>query len=144
MKMRRQQSELRLELTPLIDVIFLLLTFFIFAMILMIRADVLDVSLPTLGSAGTSQPGVAITVAVTADGSVAVDGQPVPIEELVETLKASREKSPDARLLLAVDQTGRTGDMLAVTDALIGAGITDFSVLATPGDGPRATTPRGE
>ena len=40
------------ELTPLIDVVFLLLTFFILAAVLMVRVDVLGIRLPTL-AAGT-------------------------------------------------------------------------------------------
>ena len=43
---RRQPIEPRLELTPLIDVVFLLLTFFVFAMVLSARLEVTDVRLP--------------------------------------------------------------------------------------------------
>ncbi len=39
LRIRRPQHEARVEIMPLIDVIFLLLTFFIYAMVLMVRAE---------------------------------------------------------------------------------------------------------
>ena len=38
--LRRSEHETRVEMMPLIDVVFLLLTFFIYAMVLMVRAEV--------------------------------------------------------------------------------------------------------
>ena len=134
MRLRRSASgDAKLELTPLIDVVFLLLTYFIFSMILMTRADVLDVRLPTLGAAGQIDPGVAITVALTSDGSLAVNGDAVDLAGVAARITELREAEPDARVLLAVDVNGTAGDMLRVTDALLAAGISDFSVLAQPG-----------
>ena len=43
--LRRSEHETRVEMMPLIDVVFLLLTFFIYAMVLMVRAEVLPVPL---------------------------------------------------------------------------------------------------
>ncbi|MEM7623822.1 MAG: biopolymer transporter ExbD [Planctomycetota bacterium] len=134
MRLRRQQSEVRLDLTPLIDVVFLLLTFFIFSMILMIRADVLDVSLPTLGSAATTDPGVAVTVAVLEDGTIAVEGELVAATGVAARVLQLREQSPDARLLLAVDENAPSKDLLAVADVLASSGLGEFSVLSRPAD----------
>lgn len=145
MKLRRSNAsgDVRLELTPLIDVVFLLLTFFIFSMILLIRADLLDVRLPTLGSAQTANPGPGITVAIRADGSIAVDGEPVEDSAMIEAIRSKRESNPEARLLLAVDSASPAGSLLGVADRLVAAGLGEFSLLAMPSQTDRGETGSG-
>ena len=48
--LRRTDHDTRVEMMPLIDVGFLLLTFFIYAMVLMVRAEVLPVPLESYAS----------------------------------------------------------------------------------------------
>ena len=52
-KLRTSLHEPRLEMTPLLDVVFLLLTFFAFSMLVMVRADVVDVDLPVIDPTDT-------------------------------------------------------------------------------------------
>lgn len=132
MKLRRAPDDVRLDLTPMIDVVFLLLTFFLYAVILMVRADTLDVALPSLGSGVAAEARDAITLAIRVDGAIAIDGEIVEKDSVIERLRTLRDARPEAKLLLAVDENGRTGDMVGVTDMLIGAGFTNFSLLATP------------
>ncbi|KAA0213711.1 MAG: biopolymer transporter ExbD [Leptolyngbya sp. PLA3] len=129
-RFRRTSPEVRLEMTPMIDVIFLLLTFFIFALVLMVRADVLDVKLPQIG-AGQEPSGELITIAIEQDGRVAVDGQAVELGELVERVKALRSERPEARLVIAVDREGRLGVFIQVADTLAGAGLGEFGIIGT-------------
>ena len=101
-------------------------------MILMIRADVLDVRLPALGSAETATPGESITLVVRADGSLAIDGQPIDEVSFIEAVRERLDAEDGARLLLAVDREAPSGALLRVADRLAAAGIGEFSVLATP------------
>ena len=137
---RSPVPELRPDFTPLIDVVFLLLTFFIFAMVVMVRADTLDVSLPEVASGSRGDRAGGVTVTVDADGRVFVDRQPVALEQLAGAVLARREAlgDPEARVLLAVDQFGRTGDLIRVANALAAQGLTEFSILGTP---PRVVGP---
>ena len=129
-----------MEMTPLLDVVFLLLTFFIFALVLMVRADVLGISLPRLGSAASASGSETITVALDAAGVVYVDGRAVALEGVTARIDALRQERPEARLFVAVDQNGRSRDLLRLIDTMVGDGITDFSLLGRPGrepgDGP--------
>lgn len=126
-------------MTPLIDVVFLLLTFFVFASMLMVRARVLDVRLPTLRAGERAPAGDAITVAVRADGSVAVQGETLTLEEIPGRVRTLREAAPDARLLVAADEGGETGDFLALVDALTAAGLGEFQLV---GSGARGEAPQ--
>lgn len=137
MKLRRSQaSEPRFEMAPLIDVVFLLLTFFIFAIVLMVRADTLEIDLPQLGSASPTEAPELITLLVPEDGNISLDGEPVEIGSLADTVKAKQAERPNARLVLAIDQERRSGDFLKVMDTLAGAGITQFSFIGRTGPEP--------
>ncbi len=122
-----------MELTPLIDVVFLLLTFFVFSMVLMVRAQVLDVELPALTAGRAGERTESITVAIDQSGGVFVDGRAVSIEDLPNAVSERREgASSEVPILIAVDAGGRAGRLIEVADVLTGAGITRFSVVGQP------------
>lgn len=122
-------------MTPLIDVVFLLLTFFIFALVLMVRADVLDVKLPEIG-AGEAPKGELITIALDQDGRVLLEGEPTELSMLGERVRGLRLERPEARLVIAVDREGRSGELIKLADTLAGEGLGEFSIIGTrPGEG---------
>ncbi|MCL4221561.1 MAG: biopolymer transporter ExbD [Phycisphaerales bacterium] len=129
-RFRRTSPDVRLEMTPMIDVIFLLLTFFIFALVLMVRAEVLDVQLPEIG-AGEKPSGELITIAMERDGRIVVDGQPVELEGLVDRVWMLKGERPQARLVIAVDREGRSGALIQLVDTLAGAGLGEFGIIGT-------------
>lgn len=142
MKIRRTSPEVRLEMTPLMDVIFLLLTFFVFSLTLLVRAQVLGVSLPHLSAAQNAAGGAAaITVAIDASGALTVNGKPAGPDDLVERLRALREADPAARLLVAADTGAPSGALLDVVDRLSLAGMRDFALVGRPGPAKDATPP---
>jgi len=129
-------DEPRLEIMPLIDVIFLLLTFFIFALTMMVRAEVLNISLPAIGAGEAPQRSGLVTVGVDGQGSVFVNGEPVAPDALVQRVRLLIEQSEargeQPRVVVAADQEGRSGDLLAILDRLATGGIGDVSVLGRP------------
>ena len=136
-RIRRTIDEPRVEIMPLIDVIFLLLTFFVFALALMVRADVLDVRLPEVASGAPAAPGAIVTVAINAEGAVFVDGEEIAIEEIVGRVRDRRDEliadGGSARVLVAPDENSRSGVVIRVIDALRYAGVGDISVMGRPG-----------
>lgn len=119
-------------MTPLMDVIFLLLTFFVFSLTLLVRAQVLGVSLPSLTAAEDAKPSPTITVALDAAGACTVDGEPVALDGLVEVLRQRRAAQPGARLLIAADVGSRSGELLKLVDTLSAAGMRDFALVGRP------------
>lgn len=142
-RVRRIQTETRIELTPMIDVVFLLLTFFVFAMVLMVRADVLGVSLPELTSGQAAERAEPITVTLLADGTLALMGDAITGDTIVEALIALRAERPDAPVLLAADTSADAGELIQLADRLVAAGITQFSVMGRRVPEGGATTPEG-
>ena len=139
---RRLNTGTGIELTPMIDVVFLLLTFFIFSIALMVRADVLGVTLPDLTSGQAAERSEPITVTLGADGSLRLMGEPIGRDRLAEALRALSESRPDAPVLLAADVDAGAGSLIELADALVGAGITRFSVVGRPAS-PEPRTPGG-
>jgi biopolymer transport protein ExbD len=101
--LRRTDHETRVEMMPLIDVVFLLLTFFIYAMVLMVRAEVLPVPFESYvsGSASEQRPTISITIAV--DGNIYVGQAIVPLEEVAATVQKQFEEKPEAAIYLVVE-----------------------------------------
>ncbi len=128
-RVRRISSDVHIELTPMIDVVFLLLTFFIFAVVMMVRADVLDVNLPELASGRTAEQSIPITIAITESGELFINTEPVELKGIVDRISALRSELGDGPLVLAVDTQSPAGIMIALADKLTGAGLGEFSII---------------
>jgi biopolymer transport protein ExbD len=126
-------------MAPLIDVVFLLLTFFVFAMLMMVRAQVLDITLPALGAGEPAPDVAAVTISLDAAGAAFVDGEEVAREGLIGAIRAKLDATPDARLYLAADTGGSSGDLLEIIDLLSRNGFGDFQLFGTPQDAGAST-----
>lgn len=133
-RVRRDTVELRLDMMPLIDVVFLLLTFFVFAMVVMVHLDVSEIRLPT-GRAGEAplERAPAITVALESSGELSLNGEPIERAVLLERLRAMMDESPDGQVFIAADESSETGALFGLMDTLKDAGITDLRFLRKPG-----------
>ncbi len=125
-------GEPRLEIMPLIDVVFLLLTFFIFSVALMVRADALDITLPSVSAGEPASRAEVVAVTVLADGSVRVNSEPVSEAELPDRVLELAQG--DKRVLVAADSEAPSAALLQVLDALAGAGVKDVGVIGRPED----------
>lgn len=125
---------------PLLDVVFLLLTFFAFALLVMVRAEVLDVELPVIEAGRASQPGASpVVVTITSDGSLAIDREPVDDDFLIAELETRRSASPEGEelsLLLEVDVGAPSGRLIGLVQSLRRAGFERFGVLGSGEDQP--------
>lgn len=126
---------------PLLDVVFLLLTFFAFALLVMVRAEVLDVKLPVIEAGQTAeQRGTPVVVTIIEDGSLAIDREPVERSELLSELRTRRSASEigdeEFSLLLEVDVGSPSGTLIETVQMLREAGFDRFGVLGSAGDQP--------
>lgn len=120
-------------MTPLIDVVFLLLTFFVFAMVLMIRAEVLRVELPRFSNAQDASRARSMVLVLTSEGGLELDGEVVAAADLGEAVRTKRSANPDLPLLVAADESGSRKDLLALFDLLSQEGIGEFSFVGRVG-----------
>ncbi|ROO30376.1 biopolymer transporter ExbD [Salinisphaera orenii MK-B5] len=123
---RNDDTEPRVNLTPLIDVVFILLIFF---MVSARFADerVLALELPPAAHAGATKE-AHVDVRVTPGGGFEVAGESVAAEALVASLRAQRAQYPDRALRVRADRDARHGAVVRVFDAAAAAGFARVDV----------------
>lgn len=117
-----------INISPLIDIVFLLLIFFMVTAVFVDETGV-EIDRPAAMSA-TDLEKNSILLAVTADGAVVFDGQAVGMNQLrglVATLLRERERP----VILLADEDSRTGLLVQVLDECKLAGASQVSVAAT-------------
>lgn len=119
-------------MTPLIDVVFLLLTFFLFAMMVMVRVDILGVRLPTISSGSPAQERSVIAITLDAQGAASVDGESLNLDEIVAMVRQRRDETPETLVFVAADEDCNAGALLGVLDRLAFEGIADVSIVGAP------------
>ena len=131
---RRSEHEARIEMMPLIDVVFLLLTFFIYAMVLMVRAEILPVPLESYVSGTAAEPRQTISVTIAVDGNIYVGQNIVQLSDVATVVAQQREGSPESAVYLVVEDGEAIvdrGPLLTGTwDQLRNAGLEIFLVGA--------------
>ena len=128
---RHRQRNSDEGIIPLINVVFLLLIFFMLAGKLS-QIDPFTVTPPD--SASESPPdGSALTVLVGSDGRIAFDGKPVELEELAALLtgRNGRDGQEAKVLRLKADQQAEADRVIEVMESLRAAGIEKLSLLTT-------------
>jgi biopolymer transport protein ExbD len=124
-KRRLATDEEGIPITNLVDVLFLLIVFFMTSTVMSFDRG-MDVKLPETKSAGQiSRKGV--TVIIQADGQVRVDGVPVRMERLGEAVK-SRQAVNGNNVILQSDRTTQYQAIADVMDELLRVGINDISL----------------
>lgn len=114
---------------PLIDIVFLLLVFFIYAMLSMAVHRGLLVNLPSSSTAKIDKKPL-LSVTVRADGTVLLDKQRVSINDLLESLRQRASYRKETGVLLFADRSLPYQKLFRVLDQIRKAGLTQISLQA--------------
>jgi biopolymer transport protein ExbD len=130
-----QRKRPRIEMLPLIDIVFLLLVFFIYAMLSMAVHRALPVALPESATAAIDAgSGIAVTIA--RDGAVFIDEKPVAAADLTATLLGRPEADRKKGVQVFADRGVTYQQLFRVLDLIRQAGITRLSLEAEVNNGP--------
>jgi biopolymer transport protein ExbD len=119
----------RIEMIPLIDIVFLLLVFFIYTMLSMAVHRALPVVLPASSTADIDKR-LTLSVTIEADGTVFLDKEPVPLENLSLAIRTKEEDDKNAGVLLFADQGLSYQQLFKVLDQIKLGGIHRISLQA--------------
>ncbi|MET0026115.1 MAG: biopolymer transporter ExbD [Candidatus Thiodiazotropha sp.] len=126
-EVRRRSSQV-LNLTPLIDIVFLLLVFFMLTAHF-IEDQAIDIQLP---EAQSSQPSVeddTVEVALLPNGQIMVDGNATEMDDLEETLRGALHAPGKRFVRLKGDRNAYFGTGIRIIDAARSAGAESLDIL---------------
>ena len=132
----RSNRRARIEIIPLIDIIFFLLATFVMVSLSMVKNRAIPVNLPaaTTGAAQDRSEFAAITI--TATGEVFFNKQPVTEEQLGAALQALLAANQDPKVFISGDTKTEFGRAIAVLDQARRLGITKIAIETQPKSAP--------
>ena len=129
-----QPEDVRIEVVPLIDVIFCILTFFLLAAVGLSRQQAISVDLPK-ASTGTPQGRQILMVALNELGQIYVDKQAMTTkEQFLQKLQAYRQKSPEGLMALYASTNASYNQVVQVLDMLRQVGGDRVALATLPGE----------
>jgi biopolymer transport protein ExbD len=119
----------RIEMLPLIDIVFLLLVFFIYAMLSMAVHRGLPIVLPVSSSANIEKR-LILSITVKSDGSIYLDERKISLNNLATVLKKKVQTESGKGVLLFADRNLPYQKLFHVLDQIKNAGIRKVSLQA--------------
>jgi len=118
-----ENHEARIEIIPLIDIMFFLLAAFMLVSLSMVNMKSVKVNLPTATTATADTKKDFINLSIDRSGAIFLDQQPVGANELALHLTAMQRTNNNLRVFISGDQDARHGDVIAALDLVRGVGI---------------------
>ncbi|MCY3542385.1 MAG: biopolymer transporter ExbD [Gammaproteobacteria bacterium] len=128
---RPQKRDVSIEITPLIDVVFLLLIFFMVTSTT-VRENILSIILPEAQGEIATQDNDDIQVLVSNEGVVMVNDvqlNTLSRDAVMKHISATFPNYPDARVVLGGDADVRHATIVLVLDAVAELGVKNVSIL---------------
>ena len=128
MQFRREEEEnFTLDLTPLIDVVFLLLIFFMVSTVFVDFKRRMDISLPSYKSAVLDEVPKTLNVEITTDRQIFLNEKKVSLRKL-ESALASLPDAEKKNAIIRADKNLPYGEVIKVMGILQSASVLDISV----------------
>ena len=121
-----------INMTPLIDVMLVLLVIFMIAAPLLVSTVKVDLPKADAGTSGPMQ--APVMVAIDQDGQLFVNDQPSGLEQLADTFRLAAQKSPLTEVQLRADSTVPYGKVVEVMAAAQKAGLSRIGFVAVAPD----------
>ena len=124
LKAKATDSSPAIELTPVIDIVFLLLIFFLVATTFQQTEREMQIALPEAESGGPITVSLReLVVNIQSDGSVIVAGRSVDLEDLRTIVSDAFEDNPEQKVTVRADKSATYDRVVGVLDACKAAGI---------------------
>ena len=132
---RKESAKARIEIIPMIDVIFFLLVFFMVSTLSMTLNRGLPVNLPT---AATSQKDMRENVSLTVmqDGKIFVNKEPVTLRDMGPRVKAALAADPRLAVVINADGQVLHSTVVDILDELRQAGVSGLAIAVKSGKKP--------
>ncbi len=129
----RRREELRVDVTPLIDIIFQLVLFFMVSTTF-ISTPGIQVDLPRSSAQTIIRDKQDMNIWVTGGGEIYVERDAVSAEELREALSEAAKKDPSTMIIIKADAGVEHGRVVSVMDLARAYGLTRLAIATDPGE----------
>ena len=125
------QDETEIDMTPMLDIVFIMLIFFIVTTSF-VRESGVTVNTPQARTA-TQQPNANIFIAITASGEVWIDRRPVDPRSVRAIVARLHADSPEGSVIIQSDGEAATHMLVEVMDQVRLAGVEGIAIAADKG-----------
>ena len=124
-----QDEKPAINLTPMIDIVFLLVIFFMVGTKFSEVERQLELTVPEVSDAAPMVAAVQRhVVAVLKDGTVSLDGEPMELQKLEQQLKAEQQSGSEIKVTIRGDAQGAFQNVARVLSVCRNAGVSDLGV----------------
>jgi biopolymer transport protein ExbD len=127
----------RIEIIPLIDIMFFLLASFMMTSLTMIKMQSIKMNLPTATQAARDFKPDIVNIGVDKVGDIFIEKKPVNIVELNNYLSNAFNRNTNIPVYISGDKDATHGSVIRVLDLVRRAGIEKVSFAITPGKDPK-------
>mgnify|MGYP002642185582 FL=1 len=129
MRFRREEEDnFAFDMTPMIDVVFLLIIFFMVSTVFVDFSRKMDINLPTSKSSALDESTKTLEVEMSKDKKIFLAGKPLTLLGLETTLAKMELKGKKPSAIIRADKSLPYGDVIQVMGLLQKKGIPDISV----------------
>lgn len=132
----RSKKRARIEIIPLIDIIFFLLATFVMVSLSMVKNRAIPVNLPAAATGAPQERGDFSTISIDATGALFFNKQQVDAARLEAVLRDLVARQPDPRVFINGDAKAEFGKAVAVLDLARKLGITKVAIETEPKPSP--------
>jgi biopolymer transport protein ExbD len=130
----RKTDDVQLDMTPLVDVVFLLLIFFMLSTSLSVNPGI-KIDLPKASAEQVKKKKTTLRVAIEAGGRIFLEGKKLSLDQLQEKFAAVGKKNgDDALVIIEADKKVYHGLVVKVMDAAKSAGLNKLAIATQPED----------
>ncbi len=127
----RTRRRARIEIIPLIDIMFFLLATFLMVSLSMIRNQGISVNLPVASTSSAQDRKNYVSITVTEQGGFYWDKQPVKLAGLISRLQQMKQSMADPKVFINGDAKAHFEDVVSVLDEARKIGITKVAIETT-------------
>lgn len=115
-----------INIVPFVDIILVVLIIFMVTAPVLLKPSI-NVNLPKAGSGDNTSPSE-LSVSITADGSVSLNGKPSDEAGITAYSKDLAGKNPEVQAIISADKDVTHGRVVTIIDAIKGAGVKKFAI----------------
>ena len=133
-KHRKIEDETDVDMTPMLDIVFIMLIFFIVTTSF-IKEDGIEIHRPNNNqSEAPPNPTSPILIRISDTGDVSLGGRLIDVGAVQANVETERSKKPKAAVIVQVAESAKTGVLVSVVDQAKKAGVDQVTVTKPPKD----------